>query len=148
MTTDSTLRVFGTAPSGVACRDRPAAYVVVFQSNGNVAAVGANVRGREELWLPGGGMHAGESPAETVLREVREELARGIVLRRNLGTAIQYFHSGTEGWYKMTAHFFSGEFSGPVAGQGEHELQWVDLAAHAADFFHECHVWAVTQAAN
>jgi ADP-ribose pyrophosphatase YjhB (NUDIX family) len=141
--------VFGTCPPGVVCRDRPAAYAIIHHPDGCVAAVCAKIRGREEFWLPGGGMYAGETPEQTVVREVREELGREVRLHWQLGQAVQFFFAGDEDcWYKMTASFIVAEFHGEAEGRGEHHLHWVDPALRGADFFHACHVWAALQTAR
>lgn len=58
---------FGKPLEGVAYTERPAAYVVVAGENGSVAAV----RGAAGMiGLPGGGSLPGETPEETVRREV------------------------------------------------------------------------------
>lgn len=138
--------VFGDSPPGMVCRDRMAAYVVITDADGNVAAIRTSVRGRDKFWLPGGGMHAGESPQQTIAREVREELGRQVTLERRIGQALQCFYAGDEDlWYKMTAHFFAARLHDDTGGRGEYELQWVDPARCDTDFFHECHVWATRQ---
>jgi 8-oxo-dGTP diphosphatase len=80
--------VFGEPPAGVSCVERPAAYVCVFDAEGQVAVVLSDGR----CFLPGGGSLPDETPEQTIRREVREELAREIRLLQPLGTAIQYFH--------------------------------------------------------
>ena len=79
-------------------------YAVVNNSDRHVAVVCANVRGRDEFWLPGGGMYDGESPQQTIAREVREELGRHATPHHRIGQAIQFFYAGDENcWYKMLA---------------------------------------------
>jgi 8-oxo-dGTP pyrophosphatase MutT (NUDIX family) len=102
------------------------------------------VRGRRGLWLPGGGALPGESPEQTVAREVREELGRAAHLLGKLGEAVQHFHAASDGcWYEMTAVFFRAELVGEPLGEGEHELLWLDAASASGDFFHACHAWAL-----
>ena len=139
--------VFGRAPAGIACHARPAAYAKVLNAAGHVAAVQANVRGRPEYWLPGGGTRPGEAPVETVAREVREELGRTVRPVRPIGRAIQFCYAGDEQrWYEMTATFFLAEFGVEPTVAGEYELHWLDLKQHAGRFFHACHAWTASQA--
>jgi 8-oxo-dGTP diphosphatase len=139
--------VFGSSPAAAACRDRFAAYAIVRNPRGAVAVVTACVRGRDEVWLPGGGMLNGESPHETIVREVREELGREIRLNDQVGRAIQYFYAGDQNcWYRMQAYFICGEFGDGPVSPCEYELRWVDPVLQASDFFHECHVWAARNA--
>lgn len=148
-TPESSPLIFGTPPPGVTCRDRPAAYAVISNQEQHVAAVSLTIDGRDYFLLPGGGTDEGETPHETITREVREELARHVVVERPLGSAVQYFFAAIDNcWYKMTAHFFTAHFDGQAEGQGEFDLHWIDPARHQDDFFHPCQVWAVSQAEN
>ncbi|MEK6261728.1 MAG: NUDIX domain-containing protein [Planctomycetota bacterium] len=140
---DSFSTRFGNPPPGIVCRDRRAAYAVIHGPDGHVAVVCVNVRGHDEFWLPGGGMLDHESPEQTIVREVREELGRTAKVLRRIGESVQFFYAGDEGcWYKMVAHFFAAELQGDADEQAEYELHWVDPGVRKLDFFHECHAWA------
>ena len=135
MNADS-LPVFGNAPTDVDCVERPAAYAVIRNDKQQVAVVRANVLGRGQLWLPGGGIEEGESPEQTIVREIREELGRGAVVADRIGEAIQFFFAGDDDcFYRMTAHFFIATFDGEAEGQAEFELEWVEPGEEAGDFF-------------
>ena len=145
----SAARVFGAAPPGVTCRPRRAAYAVIAGAGGRVAAIRAPLSdGTERYWLPGGGMEAAdESPRATVVREVREELGRGVGVQEVLGEAVQFFFAGDEDrWYEMRATFFRAVLLDDLREGGEYELHWVDPRAEAGRFFHECHAWAACRA--
>ena len=136
--------VFGRAPTGAACHARPAAYAVILNADGLVATVRADVRGKPEYWLPGGGTHLGETPEQTVARELREELGCTVRLIRRIGRATQFFYAGDERrWYEMMATFFLAEFGPESIGAGE--LHWLDAREHADRFLHACHAWAASQ---
>lgn len=138
--------IFGRAAAGAVCHARRAAYVVILNGEGLVAAVRADVRGRPEYWLPGGGTQGGETPEQTVAREVSEELGRTVRLIRRIGRATQFFYAGDEQrWYEMTATFFLAEFGPESIGAGEHELHWLNPREHADRSFHACHAWAASQ---
>jgi len=138
--------VFGSAPPGVRCHPRPAAYAVIHGENGSVAAVSATVRGRLHYWLPGGGSEPGETPADTLVRELREELGRLVQRIEPIGAAVQFFYAGDKDrWYEMTAAIFRTEFVGEPFAAGEHELHWIDPRRFQKEFFHRSHVWAATQ---
>lgn len=131
--------IFGSRESSVRYTERLAAYVVI-----NVDGKVAMVKGREKLFLPGGGSLASETPVETIEREVREELAQSVRLTRSLGTAIQYFYSTDDDrHYRMVATFFAGEFAESLGGTCEHKLQWLNAEEAAQACFHACHAWAV-----
>jgi 8-oxo-dGTP diphosphatase len=131
---------FGSEIAGVAYQHRPAAYAVIRDHLGRVAAV----KTRLGHFLPGGGMDAGETPEATVEREVREELARGCRILGKLGEAIQYF-SVDNRYYRTPAVFFAAEFAGERQGEAEYELCWLEPREFSTAFFHECHAWAAAQ---
>ena len=130
--------VFGTLNPALDYIHRAAAYVVIRDAQARVAAV----KGKRHYFLPGGGALPDETPEQTVVREVREELARELRDLRQLGQAVQYFVAD-ETHYRMEAVFFAAEFATEADGVGEHELEWLDVAQAAASFFHQCHVWAI-----
>src|SRR5262245_54944863 len=135
--------VFGSAPQGVLCHERPAAYVVIRGADGRVAVVSAVARGEIAYWLPGGGALPGEAPEATALREIREESGYAARLIRKIGEAIQYFYAGDDAcWYAVTAVFFRAELEGESLEAGEHELLWLDAGRQGELFFHACHAWA------
>lgn len=131
---------FGTMNPALAYTPRRAAYVVISNAEGQVAAV----KGKRHYFLPGGGSLPDESPTQTVVREVREELARELRNLQQIGQAVQYFFAD-ETHYRMEAVFFVAEFAGEATGAGEHQLEWLDAEQAAAGFFHPCHVWASAQ---
>jgi 8-oxo-dGTP pyrophosphatase MutT (NUDIX family) len=116
---------------------------VVGGDNGTVAAV----RGTTGMiGLPGGGSLPGESPEETLVREVREELACSVRLIRRIGEVTQFFYAADDDChYEMLAVFFLADFPDEPSGRGEHELFWLPVADAARAFFHECHAWAAQQ---
>ena len=132
--------VFGSTEPFVEYVPRRAAYVVVID-DGRVAMV----KGQRQHLLPGGGSLPGETPEATIIREVYEELARGVRLLRKLGEAVQYFYSAADDChYRMLATFFAGEFTGPNDGGAcEHELHWLPPGEAEQSCFHACHAWAV-----
>lgn len=136
--------IFGSPEPYVQYTERRAAYIVIVTGDDKVALV----KGRRDYFLPGGGSLPGESPEDTVTREVYEELARGVRLIRKLGDAIQYFYSATDDrHYRMPATFFAGEFTHEACDRrGEHELHWLPIKEAARACFHASHAWAIRQA--
>ncbi len=137
---DCPIPTFGLLNAAIAYQPRPAAYVVITDQQGRIAAV----KGKSHYFLPGGGSLAEETPEETVTREVREELAREVGIIGRIGKAVQYFYAEGQ-HYRMEAVFFAGEFIGEATGIGEHELCWLEVEQIEADFYHKSHVWAVRQ---
>lgn len=136
------LPIFGSPWPGITYVDRPAAYGVILSAEGAVAVV----RSQQRFFLPGGGSLPNETPEETVTREVREELGRGVRQLRPLGEAVQFFYAATDDkYYRMRAMFFVVELTDERADAGEHELCWLPRIEAATAFFHESHAWAVRQ---
>jgi 8-oxo-dGTP pyrophosphatase MutT (NUDIX family) len=133
---------FGSPVAGVTYEKRRAAYAVIRNHAGAVAAVHAPAG----YWLPGGGTLPGETPEETVVREVREELGHALRLVGKIGEAVQYFFAVADGrYYAMWAVFFQAELAEVPLGPGEYEVCWLDASHPAPLFFHACHDWAVRQ---
>jgi 8-oxo-dGTP pyrophosphatase MutT (NUDIX family) len=132
----------GTPVAGVTYAQRFAAYAVIRNRAGAVAAV----HGPGGYWLPGGGSRPGETPAETVVREAGEEIGGTLHLVSKIGEAVQYFFAVTEGqYYVMQAVFFRAHLAEGVLGPAEYEMCWLDVSHPAPWFFHACHDWAVQQ---
>lgn len=131
---------FGRLPDGVEYRQRPGAYAVIFDGNGKFAAV----KGRTKMFLPGGGIEAGESPEETLAREVREECAREVLIHRFLGSALQYFtdrHDGSH--WEFHCSYFEAQFGAPLDNEPEHELVWLEMTELEKLAF-DVHRWGIS----
>jgi len=133
---------FGKREEGRVYTLRPAAYGVILDANGSLACVGES----SGLFLPGGGMRNGETPEETLAREVREECAFEVSITGRLGSAVQYFVSGAGVAYRLEASFFRAQFGAAVSSPPELELRFISKADAAQRLFHECHRWAVARA--
>jgi 8-oxo-dGTP pyrophosphatase MutT (NUDIX family) len=95
--------------------------------------------------LPGGGSLPDEGPEDTIIREIREELARAARLVRKIGEAVQYFYAATDDrYYRMQAVFFMAELTDEPSGwaQAEHDLYWLPVAEAEQAFYHQSHAWA------
>ena len=139
--TGSHAPIFGSPVAGVAYEQRLAAYAVIRNRAGAVAAVHVPAG----YWLPGGGALPGETPDTTVVREVREELGYALHLIGKIGEAVQYFFAAAGRYYVMRAVFFRAEFAEGLRGPAEYEVCWLDVSHPARLFFHACHDWAVHQ---
>jgi 8-oxo-dGTP diphosphatase len=132
---------FGAPRPDLPARDRDASYAVILGAEARVALV----RGRRGLFLPGGGALAGESPEQTVAREILEETGREAIRLRLLGEAIQYFEAKGAS-YRMRATFFVAEVAEATGIEGGHEVIWMSPESVRGDLFHECHGWAIERA--
>ncbi len=135
---------FGTRPAPPAtCIVRPSAYAIV--SNGPRIAV---VRTREGVFLPGGGIDRGETVAECVRREAREECGLTIRLGAWALHAIAIVTSVAEAaTFEKRSTFVSATVDGPPGAASEpfHELVWIEREAVAAEMGEASHRWAVEQ---
>jgi 8-oxo-dGTP diphosphatase len=137
------MRTFGATPSNVEAVRRLAAYVVILDHAGRVAVVRDEASGR--LFLPGGGSRPGESPRQTVEREVREELGHDVKSLAPLGEAIQHFRAdGVH--YRMHATFFAGRLSASEPLEPEHVWTFLPPDEALAEYFHASHAWIVEEA--
>jgi 8-oxo-dGTP diphosphatase len=121
---------------------RPAAYAVILDEALRVACVSED----SGLFLPGGGLEAGEDPVRAIHREIAEECARSLEILSPLGSAVQFFSTPAGEFYELHASFFLGRFGPTLDRSADHELSWLPASPEPPAFFHECHRWAVEQA--
>jgi 8-oxo-dGTP diphosphatase len=136
------VQCFGEERRDLAYRVRPAAYAIVFDDELRVACVSET----SGLFLPGGGIEAGEDPITAVHREIAEECGRALEILAPLEPAIQFFRTARGEPLELHASFFLGRFGRPLDMPGQHQLAWQAAMPKAPIFFHECHGWAVRQA--
>ncbi|MEO6727286.1 MAG: NUDIX domain-containing protein [Blastocatellia bacterium] len=121
-------------------RQRPGAYAIIFNPDGRFAAV----QGQDKLFLPGGGIDPGESPEDALIREVREECAREVVIIRSLCNGTQYFVSKTGEHWEFQCSYFEAQFGAQLDNEPEHILYWLDAGDARKLLAHEIHGWVVT----
>jgi 8-oxo-dGTP diphosphatase len=91
---------------------------VVLRDDGRVALIRRVRDGHTYFDFPGGDIRAGEQPADTALREAREELGVQVVLGPRL--LIEEFRG-------QTAHYYSAVVVAEL-GSGTDEPTWMELA--------------------
>jgi 8-oxo-dGTP diphosphatase len=106
----------------------------------------ALVRTPRGVYLPGGGVEPGETPAAAVEREAREEC--GLVVRVGAWTAaaVQHVHAAAEGThFEKRSTFVDAAVVAELAARADddHALLWVDAADAPRLLSHESHGWAV-----
>lgn len=136
--------IFGNRNDKIEYRCRPGVYALIFNAQGRFAAV----KGRTKFFLPGGGVEAGESPEETLMREVREECAREVLIGRYLGRAVQYATGPNEISWEFHCAYYEAQFGAALDNEPEHELHWLDVADAPNLLAYEVHAWAVKEAAR
>jgi 8-oxo-dGTP diphosphatase len=139
-----TALVFGERSAGQPWVIRPSAYGLFEDAGGKVAIV----RSQDGVYLPGGGIEAGETPEEAIRREALEEC--GLVVRPGHWTAraVQFAYSASEKAHFEKRSTFIGcaiEGSDVTRLEAGHELLWVDPEAAPRALTHASHAWAIQQ---
>ena len=138
------VRSFGSPPAEGRAVIRPSAYGLVTDGTAGLAIV----RTPLGLFLPGGGMEHGESPLETVVREVWEECGLEAQVGAWVARAVDFVYSPSDRThFEKRNTFVDARCSARrAAGQEpDHELEWVTPAAAIAGLAHPSHRWAVSQ---
>jgi 8-oxo-dGTP diphosphatase len=135
--------VFGIQIASQTYVHRPSAYALIR----NAAGEWAVVRTPYGCYLPGGGMHAGESPQQTVEREAREECGFVLETRAPMASALEYVYSVQEKeYFAKECHFLEAVIAGTVQPEeDDHELLWLSLDQAVGTLLHESHRWVVGQ---
>ena len=133
--------MFGVRRDGVSYRPRPSAYAVVPDASGTIAVL----RTPLGWFLPGGGRDAGESPAETVVREGIEEAGLRLELVAELGEATEwvYAEGDAAGWEKRSTFLVARVIGSATAVEPDHVLEWIPAAEAAQVLTPPSHRWAV-----
>jgi 8-oxo-dGTP diphosphatase len=136
--------VFGARSANRKWLIRPSAYGLLEDRDGRVAVV----RSRDGVFLPGGGMEAGETPQDAIRREALEEC--GLILRPGPWAmrAVQFAYSTSErAHFEKRSTFMECAIEGSDRTRLEagHELLWVDVETAARILTHPSHAWAVEQ---
>lgn len=128
-------REFGEAVPGVDYVLRPGGYVVVRDTQGQVAVL-STPRG---FFLPGGGQDGGETPAQAAVREAAEECGLYIQLGGQIGTADELvFDASEETYYRKRCTFFSAELiRRGGGGEEDHRLMWMTAEDAATRLHHK-----------
>ncbi len=134
--------IFGARSESERYTVRPSAYGLIEDGRGQLALV----RTPQGIFLPGGGIEAGETPAQAVVREALEEC--GLVVRAGSWEicAVQFCYSETEKTHFEKRCTFVDAVVRAVATSGteaDHELVWVASATASAIMSHESHGWAI-----
>jgi 8-oxo-dGTP diphosphatase len=135
---------FGSSPAGVRSIVRPSAYAIIGGYGGTVAIV----RTPQGLFLPGGGIEAGESPHESIVREVREECGLIVRVGEWSAHAVDFIYSLTEReHFEKRCTFHEAHVLSTPGGAIEldHELLWMAPAGAIAGLGHPSHRWAVAR---
>ncbi|WDF83097.1 NUDIX domain-containing protein [Lacticaseibacillus pabuli] len=96
--------VFGKKEAALNYKERDGVYAIVPDASGKRIMTLAAPNGA--VFLPGGGVEAGETDAETLNRELLEEFGVAVKIDGKLGRAAEYFYSH----HRQTAYYHPATF--------------------------------------
>lgn len=99
-----TIPVFGKQDPAHEYVKREGVYAVIPDASGQRILTLAAPNGA--VFLPGGGIEAGENDAQTLARELLEEFGLAATVEGQLGRAAEYFYSH----HRQTAYYHPGTF--------------------------------------
>lgn len=137
---------FGVPEPGVIYRDRPCAFGIAVR-DGLIACVRVDRGDRSYFDLPGGAIDDGETEAEALAREFREETGLTVRGVARIGRTAQTFRRSTGEPLRnlsgvWTAEVLGGEMSAKI--EDDHELVWLTPIEALSRVRHEAHAWAIT----
>jgi len=135
---------FGSRDDGAVYTVRPSAYGLAADERGSLALV----RTPQGLFLPGGGIERGETPARAVERELLEECGMIVRAGRWSVSAVQFKYSETEHEHFEKRSTFMDVLVERVAssgGEADHELVWMAPESASSTLTDGSHGWAVEQ---
>ena len=136
--------VFGSTPGGITAILRPSAYGIVGDRTGKIALV----RTPLGLYLPGGGMEAGEAPIDTVIRESREECGLDVGIGAWVVRALHLVYSPNDLCHYAKRSTYVDARCSDVRGQGiepDHELEWLTAPEAVDQLAAPSDSWAVSR---
>ncbi len=142
---------FGAKRAGLTYRDRPCAYGLAADETGRLAI--ARIEKAlflHEFDLPGGALDGGETEAEAMVREFREETGLQVEALGTLGTAGQYWRKRSLGPTNNICHFYRARLIGRAGEpeEPEHTLVWLEPEEAARRMRHGAHSWAIRRWMN
>jgi 8-oxo-dGTP diphosphatase len=135
---------FGVRTAGDPWVIRPSAYGLIPDPEGRVAVV----RSVDGVYLPGGGMEAGETPEDAIRREALEECGFAVRLGSWTIRAVQFAYSASEkAHFEKRSTFIECSIEGidRTRLHPDHEVLWVDAEAAEKLLNHASHGWAVRE---
>jgi 8-oxo-dGTP diphosphatase len=136
--------VFGATPPDTSAILRPSAYGIVADGPGKIAVVRTSLG----LYLPGGGMEAGEGPIETVVRESQEECGLDVSIGAWVVRAVHLVYSPQDRCHYEKRSTYVDARCSDVRGRGiepDHELEWLTAREAVEQLAAPTDSWAVSR---
>jgi L-amino acid N-acyltransferase YncA/8-oxo-dGTP pyrophosphatase MutT (NUDIX family) len=134
--------VFGDRSAGLTYDWRPSAYAIIPDAHGRVAIVDT----AEGVFLPGGGIDAGEWADLTAVREAREECAVSIRTTGLVGRATDLVESRRRGRaFEKPSVFLDAELLARLDVPREHDVAWVPPEDAQRRVTRDGHRWALAR---
>jgi predicted kinase/8-oxo-dGTP pyrophosphatase MutT (NUDIX family)/diadenosine tetraphosphatase ApaH/serine/threonine PP2A family protein phosphatase len=138
--------VFGERLAGHEYRSRPGAYAFIRDEKGRVAVI----RVPTGVFLPGGGSDPGETPEQTLVREMLEETGHEVRIGRPIARATQLVGTPERGLIEKVGTYFEATL-GPRVGEPaerDHALEWLPPDEAARALKHPAQQWVVRRATD
>ncbi len=138
------MQEFGEKVSGAEYKELPCARGIVRNEQGQFAFV--DVKG--QYFLVGGGIEAGETPEQAVVREFREEIGAEISIGKKVGEAADYvFGRREQAYFRKVNTFFEVKIIGEIKGgtEADHRLVWETIEEVESKILQKSQIWAVKE---
>ena len=103
--------------------------------------------GVDRLFVPGGGIEAGESPFKAAVREALEETGYAVEVDTSSELVVRYPFTWAGVELDVTTHFYSAQLCGSRASQGEYQrdemhlgVEWLPLGRINATFAFDANI--------
>ncbi|MBE6988031.1 MAG: NUDIX domain-containing protein [Ruminococcaceae bacterium] len=133
-------KTFGEKLLDITYTDRVGAYLIVIR-DGRLATTKAP----KGHYLPGGGIMAGESHIDCIIREAREETGYEVRVDEYLCCADKYWKNGDKGYFHPVQYYYAGDLLEKTGESQENDthFEWLPLSMLEKSMVVDAQIWAV-----